>query len=77
MSGYGVELALKRTDYLVVDDRATGQAGKDALDGKTDETSAIGVFSEKLGPDPWSELATPLTTEEINGKYQVRRAVTH
>jgi UDP-glucose:glycoprotein glucosyltransferase len=28
MSGYGVELALKRTDYIVIDDRQSGEKGK-------------------------------------------------
>lgn len=34
VSGYGVELALKRTDYIVIDDRATDDAPKDTTSGE-------------------------------------------
>lgn len=70
LSGYGVELALKKTDYLVVDDRESGPAGR-ASDESTEaggNASLAGVsFSEALGEDPWSELSTPLTKIEVLG----------
>ncbi|RAL10314.1 putative UDP-glucose:glycoprotein glucosyltransferase [Aspergillus homomorphus CBS 101889] len=34
VSGYGVELALKRTDYIVIDDRAAEERGADGSDSK-------------------------------------------
>lgn len=69
MSGYGVELALKNTDYLVVDDRATSgsSTGNSAqtplLAGK--QGNEEGPFAAVLGSDPWSELSTPLRPTEV------------
>lgn len=70
LSGYGVELALKNTDYLVVDDRASGATtlGK-TLDG--DVQVQHGYFDDVLGSDPWSELASPLSKEELSGAFGV------
>lgn len=64
LAGYGVEMALKKTDYLVVDDRASaGNNGKQAVLGSS--SAASNPFAEVLGDDPWAETATPLTKEEI------------
>ncbi|EHA24105.1 hypothetical protein ASPNIDRAFT_209577 [Aspergillus niger ATCC 1015] len=39
VSGYGVELALKRTDYIVIDDRDAEERGTGSIEsGKSDET---------------------------------------
>ncbi|WVQ71501.1 hypothetical protein IAR50_001039 [Cryptococcus sp. DSM 104548] len=64
LAGWGVEMALKNMDYLVVDDRATGK--KDAAGEKTVASSdASGIFSHVFGDDPLSDLATPLSPKEI------------
>ena len=66
-----MELALKKTDYLVVDDRDTGSSNQGvhvALDGGNISMSG-NSFSDVLGEDPWSELATPLTKFEMLGTY--------
>ena len=68
MSGYGVEMVLKRTDYLVVDDRAT--SGGTQGFGKLDKISSNGsdIFSGALGENPWSETATAITKDELKGR---------
>lgn len=71
MSGYGVELALKKTDYLVVDDRAAPDttSAADVLGSRAgDATSGEDVFDNQLGEAPWTELSTPLTTAEVSGQ---------
>lgn len=69
MAGYGVELALKKTDYLVVDDRDTGSASSsDPSPQSSNATLASGTFEEILGNDPWAELSTPLSKFEVMGK---------
>jgi UDP-glucose:glycoprotein glucosyltransferase len=65
VSGYGVELALKNTDYLVVDDRASTPASTGSA--ATSGASTHEYFRDTLGDDPWSELSTPLTKEELRG----------
>ncbi|ORX39729.1 UDP-glucose:Glyco protein glucosyltransferase-domain-containing protein, partial [Kockovaella imperatae] len=60
MSGYGVELALKRTDYLVVDDRQAKSQGK------ATQWTHSGPFDDVLGSNPWQELSIPLTANETN-----------
>jgi UDP-glucose:glycoprotein glucosyltransferase len=67
LSGFGVELALKKTDYLVVDDRATSSSSSLAQT-RTEGRNQSGLFSETLGPDPWAELASPLTAPEVYGE---------
>lgn len=69
LAGYGVELALKNTDYLVVDDRDSGSSPEASrLNLESVNTSMTGdSFAEVLGEDPWAELATPLTRFEILG----------
>ena len=66
MSGYGVEMVLKRTDYLVVDDRATGK-GRQASQVNSTSTNGSGMFAEVLGDDPWTETVSPITKEELRG----------
>jgi UDP-glucose:glycoprotein glucosyltransferase len=68
MAGYGVELALKKTDYLVVDDRDTGSHSAPIEASGNEKEVAAGTFQEILGEDPWSELATPLSKFEVMGK---------
>jgi len=68
MAGYGVELALKKTDYLVVDDRNSGSAAPGSQDQSTNASLSSGSFEEILGSDPWADLAVPLTKSEVLGK---------
>jgi UDP-glucose:glycoprotein glucosyltransferase len=67
MAGYGVELALKKTDYLVVDDRDSGTSTSDTQDSTSSATLKSGSFEEILGTDPWADLAVPLTKSEVMG----------
>ncbi|WPH00603.1 glycosyltransferase family 24 protein [Acrodontium crateriforme] len=57
VSGYGVELALKRTDYIVIDDRKEGEE-----DGS--ENSQVGESS--LSDEEVSDLR-PLSSSELRG----------
>lgn len=70
MTGYGVELALKRTDYLVVDDRATAgtKSGETTMSEEAALTRSSGPFADTLGNDPWSELSSSLKPSEIAGE---------
>ena len=68
MAGYGVELALKKTDYLVVDDRNSGSAAPDPQEKSANASLSSGSFEEVLGSDPWADLAVPLTKSEVMGK---------
>jgi UDP-glucose:glycoprotein glucosyltransferase len=61
LTGYGVEMALKKTDYLVVDDRNTGDNAQKAFTAK----NTAGPFAKQFGDDPWALTATPLTEDEI------------
>jgi UDP-glucose:glycoprotein glucosyltransferase len=71
LAGYGVELALKKTDYLVVDDRATGDiSSSPASDHSSNATLTSGTFEEILGSDPWAELSTPLSKFEVMGESE-------
>ena len=73
MSGYGVEMALKKTDYLVVDDRATGSSRTSGAKTVVKATGAqSGPLNDVLGEDPWSELAIPLTASEVNGQFSCK-----
>ncbi|AEO67685.1 glycosyltransferase family 24 protein [Thermothielavioides terrestris NRRL 8126] len=47
VSGYGVELTLKRTDYIVIDDRDTGAAGAPADEAQKPITSSDIVLDEE------------------------------
>jgi UDP-glucose:glycoprotein glucosyltransferase len=59
VSGYGVELVLKRTDYIVIDDRDAPKT--DAVDAVD---SAEQVSLEKAQDDELTDLK-PLTTSEV------------
>ncbi|WVW83270.1 hypothetical protein I302_105289 [Kwoniella bestiolae CBS 10118] len=67
LSGWGVEMALKKMDYLVVDDRLTGSSSSPQDQNKSNGQgkSEKGIFDDVLGKDPWSDSATPLTPAEI------------
>ncbi|WWC85342.1 uncharacterized protein L201_000205 [Kwoniella dendrophila CBS 6074] len=68
LSGWGGEMALKKTDYLVVDDRATGSSTSPATpqsQSNGTHNSEAGIFDDILGENPWNDLSVPLTTEEI------------
>ena len=60
VSGYGVELALKRTDYIVIDDR---QAEEEQKDGTVPATEATLTEEEvaDLRPLSSSELLRPVS----------------
>ena len=66
LSGYGVEMALKKTDYLVVDDRVT--AGSQEGVPETTSASSSDSFADILGEDPWLELSVPISTAELSGR---------
>jgi UDP-glucose:glycoprotein glucosyltransferase len=69
MAGYGVELALKKTDYLVVDDLDTVCVSWSFSNTHPKTTTlASGTFEDILGSDPWAELSTPLSKFEVMGK---------
>lgn len=59
INGYGVELALKRTDYIVIDDRAAGEEGSDGAAQSAEE----GVVFED---EELSDLK-PLSSTELLG----------
>ncbi|KAK3695933.1 killer toxin resistant protein [Vermiconidia calcicola] len=58
VSGYGVELALKRTDYIVIDDRKEGEEDDGGADGKSQATDA--TLSEEEVAD-----LRPLSSSEL------------
>ncbi|KAF2724332.1 glycosyltransferase family 24 protein [Polychaeton citri CBS 116435] len=58
VSGYGVELALKRTDYIVIDDRQAGENGSREDKGKRSPEATL------KGEDEVSDLK-PLTSKEL------------
>ena len=63
VSGYGVELALKRTDYIVIDARSGG--GEDA-DGKDDQVPSIDNEAD-VGEDSGAvAVRNLLDTEEVS-----------
>lgn len=57
-------MALKKTDYLVVDDRDrdSGSSAQTVLRGPTNGTLKF----EVLGEDPWADTQKPLTEKESN-----------
>ncbi|KAI8890404.1 glycosyltransferase family 24 protein [Backusella circina FSU 941] len=64
LSGYGVELALKNTDYLVIDDRDSGGDSKDAVKEKG---SGFGKkINQHLFESEDSAKIEPLTSAEIS-----------
>lgn len=58
LGGYGVELALKRTDYIVIDDRAEGQQDKTGNDKGTSPVDT------SLQPEDLTDLK-PLSSSEL------------
>jgi len=60
VSGYGVELQLKRTDYIVIDDREAEEANS----GKLHKTSSTQVVLD--GEEEVSDLK-PLSSSELSG----------
>ncbi|WVR05054.1 hypothetical protein IAU60_002066 [Kwoniella sp. DSM 27419] len=65
LSGWGAEMALKKTDYLVVDDRATASGSARSSTESSTAGHERGIFADSLGEAPWSALSSPLTTIEI------------
>ena len=63
LTGYGVEMALKKTDYLVIDDRDRQQQG--SVKGKL--TSFGKKISQTLFDDNTPAKIEPLTSQEIQG----------
>lgn len=53
-------------DYLVVDDRATGET---TFRDESDEVARneSNIFAHVFGDDPWGDQATHLTAAEIRG----------
>lgn len=76
LSGYGVALDLKKTDYLVVDDRQAAQSrdgsqgdqkgGEDAVDLVM---NLIETFDDEKGDVP--NVASALSEEEIAGIFDI------
>ncbi len=58
VSGYGVELTLKRTDYIVIDDREAEKLDKDGLESKREHV--------ELEDTPVADLK-PLSATELSG----------
>lgn len=60
VNGYGVELALKRTDYIVIDDRAsTGEEPRDGL--------PVADEDESIGEDEEFKDLKPLSSTDLLG----------
>ncbi|KAJ9105313.1 hypothetical protein QFC21_001681 [Naganishia friedmannii] len=69
LKGYGVEMVLKRTDYLTVDDRET-DVGNDQQEvyvlSNNTVTNKRNRYAGIFGDDPWADLAAnPLRPSEI------------
>ncbi|KAJ9095762.1 hypothetical protein QFC19_007475 [Naganishia cerealis] len=70
LKGYGVEMVLKETDYLTVDDRETGAANDNQQQvyfvSNNTVTNKQNRYAEIFGHNPWADLATnPLRPAEI------------
>ena len=63
INGYGVELALKRTDYIVIDDREAGKVESEEEDGSSNgaDEPVLGIQNEELAD------LKPLTATELLG----------
>ncbi len=63
MNGYGIELALKRTDYIVIDDRDAGGGENtvEAPETPSSEQQEISLETEELGD------LKPLSSKEVLG----------
>ena len=62
VSGYGVQLALKRTDYIVIDDRDADSKDKDSEEDKTEDEDSAGDAT--LSEQEVSDLR-PLSSSEL------------
>jgi UDP-glucose:glycoprotein glucosyltransferase len=72
LSGWGVALDLKKTDYLAVDDRRSGGGGqRSGDDGEVVETVVEDLIMQLIETYPVNETApdanVPLSAEEIQG----------
>jgi UDP-glucose:glycoprotein glucosyltransferase len=73
MSGFGAELALKRTDYIVIDDRNAGEkkdAKKDAEDVDEDEEVAD---LTPLSSSDLQDLSMKAASYILNSEYPLKR----
>ncbi|EFE42000.1 hypothetical protein TRV_03275 [Trichophyton verrucosum HKI 0517] len=61
VSGYGVELSLKRTDYIMIDDRASGKG--DSKETPLDSKPTLAV--DGLSDSPTADLE-PLSSSEVS-----------
>ncbi|RPD60390.1 glycosyltransferase family 24 protein [Lentinus tigrinus ALCF2SS1-7] len=68
LSGYGVALDLKKTDYLAVDDRLQGGAGTTddtAAAAQADEPDPIVTLLQQYPMDESVDVTVPLTEQEL------------
>ena len=75
VSGYGIELSLKRTDYIVIDDRSGGAEGAEGIDDQAPltgneegpvEDPGAGAVDFLLDTEEVSDLK-PLSAKELLG----------
>ncbi|KAL8711056.1 MAG: hypothetical protein Q9220_004437 [cf. Caloplaca sp. 1 TL-2023] len=64
INGYGVELALKRTDYIVIDDRSDDKG--DQMDEKASEVTESGPEEVVFEAEELADLK-PLSTSKLRG----------
>ena len=73
LSGYGVSLDLKKTDYLVVDDRTSQMRSRDGSEELTDDDEAhdniLTLIEAYPANDTVSDPSAPLSEDEIRGAY--------
>ncbi|KAI4517310.1 glycosyltransferase family 24 protein [Schizophyllum commune Loenen D] len=69
LSGYGVSLDLKKTDYLVVDDRTSQMRSPDGIEELTDDDEAhdniLTLIEAYPANDTGSDPSAPLSEDEI------------
>lgn len=63
VNGYGIELALKRTDYIVIDDRKTEEGEQSEAN---DDNASQGGDTGELEDEELADLK-PLSTSELRG----------
>ena len=63
INGYGVELSLKRTDYIVIDDRS---GGADEADGREDQAPLIGNETDAGEDKEAGAVEALLNNEEVS-----------
>lgn len=68
VNGYGIELALKRTDYIVIDDRSGGPEGTEeqALLSAAEDTSETGAGQVLFENEEVADLK-PLSSKDLLG----------